>query len=206
MKTKGTLLAAIIFLLLSCDDDSQIPIPEPTNPTIYEYVYTGKHEKKDFNIYVGPKGEKVEKEYEFVHNFWGEYTPLGTCPYDTLIIDRAKDSLYFKYNKTTHRFPLKQSNDTLWFSDTEYWGILFNEKDFLMNKAFYFINHKGKQNEGSNIWFGGYRGDWNTYEKAKIERLFHENSVFHSFADMTMGSDTLAWLTEYYEFKLTREY
>ncbi len=204
IKTKLAVFSVIVLLTSSCNEDEPIPTPEPIKPTLFEYVYTGKHDTKDFNIYVGPKGEKQDIDNEFARNFW-EHS-IGESPCDTLIIDLMKDSLHLKYNKTVRDFPLKLSNDTLWYTDNQYWGIFLNKEMILINKAFYFINHKGKQIEGSDFWIGGHRGNWQTYEKARIDRFFYDNSTFQSLADMVAESDTVAWLTEYYEFKLVKKY
>lgn len=204
MKAKLALFTVIVLILSSCNDDSSNPTPEPIKPTIYEYAYTGKHEIKDFNVYVGPKGEKQGVGNEFISDFWKH--SIGENPYDTLVIDLVKDSLYLKYNKTVRDFPLKLSNDTLWYTGNQYLGVFINEEDFLINKAFYFINHKGKEIEGSDLWSGGHRGNWQAYEIAKIDRFFYDNSTFQSLSDMVAESDTIAWLTQYYEFKLVKKY
>ena len=204
MKTKLALLTVIVLLLSSCNDDSSSPTPEPIKPTIYEYAYTGKHEIKDFNVYVGPKGEKQGVGNEFISDFWKH--SIGESPCDTLVIDLVKDSLYLKYNKTVRDFPLKLSNDTLWCTGNQYWGVFLNEEDFLINKAFYFINHKGKEIEGSDLWSGGHSGNRQAYEIAKIDRFFYDNSTFQSLSDMVAESDPIAWLTQYYEFKLVKKH
>lgn len=204
MKTKLALFTVFMLFFSSCTNDEPIPTPEPIKPTLYEYVYTGKHDTKDFNVHVGPKGDKQAIDNEFASNFW-KYS-IEESPCDTLVIDLVKDSLYLKYNKTVRDFHLKLSNDTLWHTGSQYWGVFLNEEALLINKAFYFINHKGTQIEGSDLWSGGHRGNWQTYEKATIDKFFYDNSTFQSLADMVAESDTIAWLTEYYEFKLVRKY
>lgn len=200
---------SLFIIVSSCNNnDEPAPIPEIIQPTIFKYVYTGKHEIKDFNVYVGPRGEKLEKDTTFASNFWGEHSLLGEPYKDIIIIDTKKDSLYMRDSK----FPdlgfnllLELSNDTLKSGNYEYWGVFKNDSIFIMNRAHYFIHYDGREEGWSQYPHIGHYGYWCYHEKARMNAFFHENSRFGSFADMNLPTDTIAWLTEYYEFKLTEK-
>ncbi len=203
MKKKFVLLAALIISITSCEKDNNTPEPEKPEPKVFTYTYTGKHEIKDFNVYTGPHGEKVDMPNEKTRNFWGKNSMLEKVGYPTIIINKEKSKLYLIDEFSKLDFPLRISNDTLYFNDTEYLGVFTTDTSFMHNRAFYFIHHKGKYNEESGLWWGGHQGEWHAYEKASINEFLHENASFKSLKDMTLESDTIAWLTEYYEYKLT---
>ena len=208
MKNYSILLIILIMLVSSCDNDDTIPLPEEPEPTVYEYVYTGKHEIKDFNVYVGPKGERLDVDNKLASNFWGEYSALGRPYHDTIIINKVKDSLYFKSEYFTIDFPLQLSNDTLkyYHNDFEYWGVFQNETTFIMNRAHYFVNYEGRKTDYCEVSQIGFYGYWRYHENARMDEFFSENGRLRSLKDMTLLSDTIAWLTEYYEFKMIRKY
>lgn len=202
------ILLIVTLLLVSCENENTTP-----KPTIYTYTYTGKHEIKDFNVYVGPKGEKIEMDEKLASNFWGEHSLLGRPYNDIMVIDTRKDSIYMRYSEIPSletKLALHLSNDTLWvYGDDyfEYWGVFKDESTFIMNRAHYFINHDGQKVDGDEYlkYVGGHYGYWRYHEKARMNALFHENSSFKTLADMTSLTDTVALLTEYYEFKLTEK-
>lgn len=211
MKTKLILLLVLALFFASCDNENDIttPEPKPIKYTVYEYVYTGKHEIKDFNVYIGPKGEKLEMEISYANHFWGEHSLLGRPYYDSIKINKEKDSLYLEdreFSSLGIDFPLQLLNDTLKYNDFEYWGVFKNDSTFVMNRAHYFINYNGRETDWNDYSHIDHYGYWRYHEKARINEFFHENSSFRSLSDMTFTTDTIAWLTQYYEFKLSKRY
>lgn len=210
LKLNLILLPALFVLLTSCDkeDNTEPPLP-PVKYTISEYVYTGKHEIKDFNVYIGPKGEKLEMDTAFASRFWGEHSVLGRPYFDSIIINIEKDSLFLEkreFPTLNIERPLRISNDTLYDNNFEYWGIFEDDSTFIMNRAHYFRRYDGRETDWNDYSFISHYGYWRYHEKARMNEFFHENSCLRSLADMTFATDTIAWLTEYYEFKLTKKY
>ncbi|PXV62845.1 hypothetical protein CLV62_11761 [Dysgonomonas alginatilytica] len=200
----------ICGLLSSCNSDDFPAEPETKqDPSVFKYVYSGKHFIEDFNVYAGPKGEKINVEEGFAKNFWGEYSLLGIASYDTLIINKQNDSIFLKDNRSTHAIKIRISEDTIRKDQNntfEYFGRITDDSTFVMNRAFYYINYRGRE-EGHNLYpHVGHYGYWRYYEKARFEEFFHENSSFGSLSDMNLKSDTIAYLTEYYIFKLKKSY
>lgn len=197
-----TLSFLSLISLLNCSKDD--PVDKIVQPQTLKYVYTGIHQIKDFTVYVGPHGDQLPFDVEKAKHFWDESSRLGYPYYDTLIIDLKNDSLYLKTEYTTLGEVLKLSQDTLKteHNNSDYYGIFMGDSVFRMNRAHYFMHYEGREtdwNPYSNI---GYAGIWRNHEEAKISELFHENSRYRNRQDMTLPSDTIAWLTEYYEFKL----
>ncbi|MCD8178430.1 MAG: hypothetical protein LUE98_13815 [Tannerellaceae bacterium] len=201
-------LMALFLLVISCEKESGEPKITIEDSTVFEFTYTGEHEIKDFNVFIGPEGNKLESESALANQFWGEQSLLGQPYYTTLIVDKSKDSIYLKDIYSHHQFLLQLSNDTLQYesNNREYWGVFSNDSTFIMNRAHYFIHYDGRETDYNDYSQVGHYGYWRNYEKAKKEEFFHENSKFRSLQDMTFPSDTIAWLTEYYEFKLTKSY
>lgn len=197
-----TISLLFIFALSNCSKDD--PVEKTIEPQVLKYVYTGIHELKDFQVYVGPYGEQLPFDVEKAAHFWNESSRLGSPYYDTLIIDLKKDSLYMKTAYATLGEVLKLAQDTLKTepNDTGYYGVFVGDSIFRMNRAHYFMHYEGREtdwNPYSNI---GYTGIWRNHEEAKTNEFFHENSRYRNHQDMTLPSDTIACLTEYYEFKL----
>lgn len=210
MKNSNILFLTICLglwgLLSSCNDENFPDEPEiEKDPSVFQYVYTGKHFIEDFNVYAGSKGERINVEENFSKNFWGEHSLLGIASYDTLIINKENDSIFLKDSWSDHAIKIRICGDTIRRDQNntfEYFGRIIDDSTFLMNRAFYYINYHGRE-EGHNQYPEiGHYGYWRYYEKARLEEFFHKNSSFGSLSDMNMESDTIAYLTEYYIFKL----
>lgn len=210
MKKELIIIFLSLSFLVACDNNEikEEPLTEPPRTT-FKFVYTGEHYVKDFNVYVGPKGERIEAGKSLASHFWGEYSLLGSPYYDTLIIDTVNNKMKVRTNLT---LKIKLSGDTIYDGNYdndypfEYYGKIVNDTTFIMNRAHYFINYVGRE-VGHSIypWIGEY--GYHRYHKvANTSDMFHSNSRFGSFSDMVLTSDTLAWLTEYYEFKLVESY
>lgn len=200
----------ILFLLtaaISCSDDDPI-IPEKKH-TVFKYVATENSHIEDFNVYVGPKGEKIEGNDYLAKTFWKEGSSLGEAVFDTLILDMNTDTIYLKTEWSTIPIKIKMSGDTVKRDQNntfEYYGRLSGDSTFILNRAFYFINYKGRENGHGEYPEVGHYGMWRYYEVARFDEFFHENSAFGSLSDMVLVSDTIAYLTDYYKFKLAKSY
>ena len=177
-------------------------------PEMLKYVYTGKHEIDDFNVFVGPEGRKIPFDAANASHFWGKHSLLGEPYYDTLIFDLKNDTLYKISEHTNLSELLVQSGDTLKteYNSTEFYGIFVDDSTFIMNRAHYYIYYDGRETDWNPYSEVNHYGYWRNHEKAREDEFFHENTNFRDFKDMTLPTDTIAWLTEYYEFKLTEAY
>lgn len=195
----------VCFALLSCGKEpiDNTPTPEVV-PEIFTYVYTNQHEIKNFNVYVGPEGQKIPYSIVNASHFWGENSLLGESSYDTLVVDTKNDSIYLKNQFSSLSWELFRSQDTLKYdSDSKlYWGLFAGDSTFIMNRAFYFIHYNGRETDWNPYSHVGHYGYRRYYEEARMNYFFHENANFRNFQDMVFPSDTIAWLTEYYHFKL----
>jgi hypothetical protein len=192
---------------LACESVKSEPEPLP-EPKIFKYVYTGTHEIRDFNVYAGSDGRKLPLKTEDASLFFGKNSLLGRPYYDTLIIDFHTKTLYKKTEFSTLEEELVINDDTLGtaYNNREYYGVFTDDSTFVMNRAHYYIHYDGREtswNPYSVISFYGY---WRKHEKAIMTEFFHENSRFRNLSDMTLASDTIAWLTEYYQFRLSESY
>ncbi|SFL50062.1 hypothetical protein [Proteiniphilum acetatigenes] len=194
----------VCFTLLSCEKEPiDTPAPE-VEPQIFTYVYTNQHETKDFNVYVGPEGQKIPYSIDNASHFWGEYSSLGQPYYDTLVVDTKNDSIYLKHQYSSISQELTISSDTLKYSADGmlYWGFFVGDSTFIMNRAHYFIHYDGRKTDWNPYSHIGAYGYWRYHEEARMNEFFHKNARFRNLQDMTLPSDTIAWLTEYYHFKL----
>lgn len=194
----------VCFTLLSCEKEpTDTPAPE-VEPEIFTYAYTNQHEIKDFNVYVGPEGQKIQYSIDNVSHFWGEYSSLGQPYYDTLVVDTKNDSIYLKHQYSSISQELTISSDTLKYSADGmlYWGFFVGDSTFIMNRAHYFIHYDGRETDWNPYSHIGAYGYWRYHEEARMNEFFHKNARLRNLQDMTLPTDTIAWLTEYYHFKL----
>lgn len=202
------LLVSVCFISSACSDDDPLPGKEEEKHTVFEYEYTGERNYKDFTVYTGPEGKKIDADDKMANKFWGENSLFGKPGYKTLIIDTAKDSIYMKDEWSTIRVNIKIVGDTVKndYNKVEYFGIMTDKETFVMNQAFYYIHYDGREEGHGEYPQIGHYGYWKYYEKARENEFFHGNSPFGSFSDMTLISDTIAYATDYYTYKLKKSY
>lgn len=203
-----TIVIVCFSLFYSCSNDPEVIVEKKEDPTVFQFVYTGEHYTKDFHAFVGPKGEEIPTDEKLARHFWGEHSLLGDPSYDTLVID-ARNNLIHMDSWWTEGVDLniKISGDTIKENQNnffEYFGRITNDSTFIMNRAFYSINYVGREEGFSEYSYVGCYGYWRWYEEARMQEFFHENSRYGSLSDLNLPSDTIAYLTDYYVYKLVK--
>lgn len=206
----GVVLLMCFMFFGSCNKDPVVIEEEEEKdpPAVFHYVYTGEHYMDDFHVYVGPKGEEILTNEELAKHLWGEYSMLDQPSYDTLVID-TRNKLLHMDDFWTEGVDLKiaingdtvKENQNNFF---EYFGRITDDSTFVMNRAFYSINYVGREEGYSDYSHVGHYGYWRWYEEARIQEFFHANSRYGSLSDLNLPSDTIAYLTKYYVYKLIK--